>query len=76
MSPRDIANKILESMPAGSEVIERVECAGPGFVNIFVRKSFIERELGDILKEGVRPPFVEGMKKRLVSTDMISKEVS
>ena len=64
MAPRDIANKILENMPAGSEVIERVECAGPGFVNIFVKKSFVERELGDILKEGVRPPFVEGMKKR------------
>ena len=64
MAPRDIANKILENMPAGSEVIERAECAGPGFVNIFVKKSFVERELSDILKDGLRPPYVEGMKKR------------
>ena len=36
MAPRDIANKIVENVPA-NDLIEKLEVAGPGFVNIFVR---------------------------------------
>ena len=36
MAPRDIANKIVENIPA-NDLIEKLEVAGPGFVNIFIR---------------------------------------
>jgi arginyl-tRNA synthetase len=34
MSPRDAANKILEKVPK-NDLIEKLDVAGPGFVNIF-----------------------------------------
>lgn len=81
MAPRDIAAKILEHMPSDSEVIEKAESAGPGFINIFVKTSFIQSELRSLLSEGVRPPFLEGMsgrKKRVIvdySSPNIAKEM-
>ena len=36
MAPRDIANKIVENIPA-NDLIEKLDVAGPGFVNIFIR---------------------------------------
>ena len=38
MPPRDVANKILEKVDiTNSDLIEKLDVAGPGFVNIFTR---------------------------------------
>ena len=37
MAPRDIATKIVDNVPE-NQLIQKLEVAGPGFVNIFLRK--------------------------------------
>jgi len=75
-SPRDIANKIVENVPS-SDLIEKLEVAGPGFVNIFIKKSFIQAEIDALLEKGVRAPGL-GRKKRVIvdfSSPNIAKEM-
>lgn len=76
MSPRDVATKVVEKV-SPDEVIERLEVAGPGFVNVFVKKQFIESELLDLLEKGVRPPSSGGKKKVIVdfSSPNVAKEM-
>ncbi len=38
INPRQLAAALLENIP-GSEIIERVEIAGPGFINFFITKQ-------------------------------------
>ena len=74
--PRDVANNIVGKI-ASSDMIEKLEVAGPGFVNIFINKSFIESSLMKILEKGVLPPS-SGPKKKVVvdfSSPNIAKEM-
>jgi arginyl-tRNA synthetase len=49
--PRDIARSLAPRIPTGG-VIERVEVAGPGFVNLFLRSTWLHDVLRTILEEG------------------------
>ena len=49
MAPRDLANKIANNID--KEVVEKVEIAGPGFVNFFVKKNAINSVVSQIIKE-------------------------
>jgi arginyl-tRNA synthetase len=49
--PRDLAQAIVAALPA-SELIGRVEIAGPGFINLHVSGTAYRRELGQILARG------------------------
>jgi len=42
VSPRDYAQALVDSMPADS-LIERVEVAGPGFINFYLNQSAVVR---------------------------------
>ena len=56
-NPREIATKIVANLPAEKdEVIEKVEVAGPGFVNIYLKTEFLEGQLNTLLANGARPP--------------------
>ena len=50
MNPRDLASKIANNID--KEVVEKVEIAGPGFVNFFVKKNAINSIVSQIIKEG------------------------
>ena len=50
ISPRDLANKIASNID--KEVVEKVEIAGPGFVNFFIKKSAINQVVSQIIKAG------------------------
>jgi len=50
-SPRDIAADIVEAI-SGSEVIERIDIAGPGFINFHLSPAAFHAELGAILQRG------------------------
>lgn len=50
-NPRENAEKIAEKLK-GQEEIEKVEIAGPGFINIFLKKDIYEKEVKKILAEG------------------------
>jgi len=52
MSPRDIAGKIIEHL-AASDQIDKVEIAGPGFINFHLSAVAFHQELRRILRQGV-----------------------
>lgn len=62
-SPRDVALKILEHLPS-SPVVEKCDVAGPGFINVYLNRSYAETALNAVLLNGVQPPKTE--KKRVV----------
>lgn len=75
-SPRDIALKILEHLPP-SPLIAKCDVAGPGFINIYLERTYAETALTAILLNGVQPPKFE--KKRVVvdfSSPNIGKDLT
>jgi len=49
--PRELAQAIIDALPA-SELVARVEIAGPGFINFFLAPAAFHRELLRVLDEG------------------------
>ena len=76
INPRDVATKIVANVPENI-LVEKLEVAGPGFVNIYLRKRFIEESLELLLNEGVKPPATGSKKKVIVdfSSPNIAKEM-
>uniref|UniRef100_A0A8D2MMX5 Arginine--tRNA ligase, cytoplasmic n=1 Tax=Zonotrichia albicollis TaxID=44394 RepID=A0A8D2MMX5_ZONAL len=76
VSPREIAEKIVKNIPA-NECIDKVEIAGPGFINVHLRKDFVSKQLSSLLINGVQPPAIGKRKKVVVdfSSPNIAKEM-
>ncbi len=58
MAPRQIAEKIVADCEKG-DCIEKLEVAGPGFINIWLKSSFLENELARMQTEprfGIHAP--------------------
>jgi arginyl-tRNA synthetase len=53
-NPRKLAQAIVERIDDPDHVIERVEIAGPGFLNIQLAKSVWQRALGEVWEERER----------------------
>lgn len=76
-NPREIAEQIIQNWDRG-EMIEKLEVAGPGFINITLTPSFLSKELTQIAVDrrlGV-PPLSK--KKRIIvefSSPNIAKEL-
>ncbi len=51
--PRDIAASIVEKLRI-DEACEKPEIAGPGFLNLRLRTSFVQEQLGLMLRDGER----------------------
>jgi arginyl-tRNA synthetase len=51
--PRDVAARIVELLP-NSELVERVEIAGPGFINFVLAPAALQAGIMDILEAGDR----------------------
>jgi len=52
-NPRVIAAKIVEELARNTRLFERVEIAGPGFVNFFISRDVWQGLIADVLEEGV-----------------------
>ncbi|MDH4134417.1 MAG: arginine--tRNA ligase, partial [Gammaproteobacteria bacterium] len=50
--PREVAEKIVKALPA-SPLVAKVEIAGPGFINFFLKEDAYRRVIPRILQEGV-----------------------
>ena len=50
VAPRDLAAKIAENID--KEVVEKVEIAGPGFVNFFIKKNAMNSVVAKIISDG------------------------
>lgn len=51
-NPREIAGAVIELLAAEETIIEKLEIAGPGFVNIFLKPQVWQEVLIPIRKEG------------------------
>lgn len=73
MNPREVAAKIIEHLIT-APLIEKVEIAGAGFVNIFISKSFVESEITKLVRLGfsLEPP----KRKLKVIVDMSSPNIA
>ena len=49
-NPREIANEIIEKFES-DDIIEKLEVAGPGFINIYLKNNFINNEIKKIGEE-------------------------
>ncbi len=49
--PREIAQSIIDALP-DSELVDKVEIAGPGFINFHVSNTALHRELAGVLEDG------------------------
>ncbi|MFZ5482940.1 MAG: arginine--tRNA ligase [Pseudomonadota bacterium] len=50
-NPREVAGQIVAALPA-SDRVEKVEIAGPGFINVFLKPAAKQCLVGHILAEG------------------------
>uniref|UniRef100_A0A8C5Q9X7 Arginine--tRNA ligase, cytoplasmic n=1 Tax=Leptobrachium leishanense TaxID=445787 RepID=A0A8C5Q9X7_9ANUR len=76
VSPREIAENIVKNIP-NNDLIAKTDIAGPGFINVHLRKDFISKQLTKLLVNGVQPPVI-GEKKRVLvdfSSPNIAKEM-
>ncbi|HET9818204.1 MAG TPA: arginine--tRNA ligase [Rhodanobacteraceae bacterium] len=51
--PREIAARIVDALP-GSDLVERAEVAGPGFINFFLSDGSWRNEIRQVFHEGDR----------------------
>ena len=51
-NPRDLAGDIVSRLELEGELVERVEVAGPGFINFWFHDKFYRAQLREILEQG------------------------
>uniref|UniRef100_G3QCA0 Arginine--tRNA ligase, cytoplasmic n=1 Tax=Gasterosteus aculeatus aculeatus TaxID=481459 RepID=G3QCA0_GASAC len=76
VNPREIAEKIIQNLP-DNELVEKTEIAGPGFINIHLKRPFVSKLLSKLLVNGVQPPPLDSRKRVVVdfSSPNIAKEM-
>lgn len=50
--PREIAEAILENLETAGTLIEKIDIAGPGFINISIRKDYLADVVKAVLEQG------------------------
>ena len=50
-NPREIATQIIEALPE-SDFVEKVEIAGPGFINFYVSNDSIQEVVNKVIEQG------------------------
>jgi arginyl-tRNA synthetase len=77
-NPREVAQKIIDAWHSDSSMIDKMEIAGPGFINIFLTSEFISNEINKVLHDvrlGVPLPH---LRQRIIvefSSPNIAKEL-
>ncbi|XP_023299020.2 probable arginine--tRNA ligase, cytoplasmic [Lucilia cuprina] len=71
-SPRDIAQEVLKQCQV-SPVVEKMEVAGAGFINVFLKKTYAVEALANMLCAGVKAPKV---KRQRVLVDFSSPNIA
>jgi len=64
ISPQEVAKRILGQVEQ-TDLIDKLEIAGPGFINIHLKIEFVRAQLRNLLLHGVQPHNV-GQRRRVV----------
>lgn len=51
-NPRELADKIAEKLEGQIEYVDKIDVAGPGFINFHLSRDFFVSEVGRVIKEG------------------------
>ena len=65
VNPREIASKIIENF-GENDKIEKLEIAGPGFINIYLKNSFVNGELQKLGNEKYDFSSIDNDKKVII----------
>jgi arginyl-tRNA synthetase len=57
-NPIEIAKKICNNLETNN-IVEKVEVAGPGFINIYLAKTFAQLEMKNLILNGCKAPFLK-----------------
>lgn len=71
-NPREIAKRIIETLQFDRSKIEKIELAGPGFINFFFSPSYISQIILDALAENERFGRSEKYKGRRANVEFVS----
>ena len=71
-NPRKIAQMICDQLHGDDEVIAKVEIAGPGFINFFIRDEVWQRALEKVDREGERYGYSDTGKGQRVQVEFVS----
>lgn len=72
MSPRDIATKLIENFK-DIDMINKLEIAGPGFINIFINEKYLSDELSKLGNEKILFPID---KPEIIAIDYSSPNIA
>jgi arginyl-tRNA synthetase len=77
MNPREVANEVMKHVPAGNELISKMEVAGPGFINVFVSIEFLQKETINLFLNDVSIAPLPYKKKAIIdmSAPNVAKEM-
>ena len=56
--PKEIAKKICDNLETNN-IVEKVEVANAGFINIFLAKNFAQLEMKNLILNGCKAPFLK-----------------
>jgi len=77
MAPPQVAKSITENLPA-NDLIQKVDVAGPGFINIHLRKRAVIDLINTVNRDKVNPPGVGSTDRRVIidfSSPNIAKQM-
>ncbi|MEW6242869.1 MAG: arginine--tRNA ligase [Bacillota bacterium] len=72
MPPRRIAETVVAHVDTAGSVVERLEVAGPGFINVFLNESWLYRAIRRALEEGERYGCTDAGRGRKVLVEFVS----
>lgn len=65
-NPRELADKIVEKLEGQIEYVEKIDVAGPGFINFHLSRDFFVTEVGRVIKEGDKWGHSDNWKDKVV----------
>lgn len=72
MAPREVAAKLVERLRSADPMIDRVEVAGPGFINFYLKPDWLHNTLKTIADEGPRYGYTDVGKGMKVQVEFVS----
>ena len=71
-NPRQLAQQIVNSLKLDTALVDRVDIAGPGFINFHFTEKFYQQQLGEILRLGKTFGRLDAGKRRKTQVEFVS----
>jgi len=72
-NPRELAETMAADLQRqSSRIFERIEAAGPGFINFFLSKDFLRKQVAEIIERGANYGALDFGQGKKISIDFIS----